>query len=110
MNRAINAADSGPKHCEHNDKHPISTTGQKTSLLQQITQEFRSFYSSLYNLHETAPAHDITTEYLDQSLMPSLPAEAQELLEEPITLPKLQLALNSAKPGKAPGPDGLTVP
>lgn len=42
--------------------------------------------------------------------MPSLLAEAQKLLEEPITLPELQLALNNAKPGKAPGPDGLTIP
>lgn len=42
--------------------------------------------------------------------MPSLPADAKELLEEPITLPELQLALSNAKTGKAPCPDGFTIP
>lgn len=42
--------------------------------------------------------------------MPSLPAEAKELLEDPIMLPELQLALSNAKPGKVSGPDGLTIP
>lgn len=41
--------------------------------------------------------------------MPSLPTEARESLEEPITLFELQLALKSAKPGKALCPDGLSI-
>lgn len=41
--------------------------------------------------------------------MPTLSAETRDLLEEPITLPELQLAIGSTKPGKAPGPDGLTI-
>lgn len=41
--------------------------------------------------------------------MPTLPTEMYELLEEPITLPELQLAIKNTKLGKAPGPDGLTL-
>lgn len=39
--------------------------------------------------------------------MPTLPTETRELLEDPITLPEVQL--KNTKLGKAPGPDGLTL-
>lgn len=41
--------------------------------------------------------------------MPTLPTEARNPLEDPITLTELQLAIGNTKPGKAPGPDGLTT-
>lgn len=50
------------------------------------------------------------TDYISSSLMPTLPDDAKSILEDPITLSELQLALKSSKSGKAPGPDGLTIP
>lgn len=41
--------------------------------------------------------------------MPTLPAEMREILDDPITLPELQLVIGHTKSGKAPGPDGLTI-
>lgn len=51
----------------------------------------------------------MTTDYIAASLMPSLPTEAKDLLEDPITLTELHLALGNAKSGKALGQDGLTT-
>lgn len=65
--------------------HIISSTGQKASLPLHIVQEFRSFHTSLYNLNTTPPTPDATSEYITTSLMPSLPTEAKDLLEDPIT-------------------------
>lgn len=56
--------------------HIVTTTGQKLSLPQQ-TREFRSLYSSLYNLDKTSPAQDTVTDYISTSLMPSLPTETR---------------------------------
>ena len=78
---------------------------------QTIAREFRDFYDTLYNIPPANlnPDGDPSRDYLTTSTMPTLPAEARNLLEEPITLQELQMALGNTKPGKAPGPDGLTV-
>lgn len=84
--------------------HIVNSACQKLSLPQQITKEFGAFDSSLYYLNVPTPTHEAISAYLSCSSLPSLPLEVRELLEEPIiTLTELQLALNSAKPGKAPG-------
>lgn len=41
--------------------------------------------------------------------MPFLPAEVSTLLDDPITLSELQLAIGQTKLRQAPGPDGLTI-
>lgn len=61
------------------------------------------------NLPNSTDSPDLTAAYLSSSLMPTLPAEASALLEVPITLSELQMALKTTKSGKAPDPDGLTV-
>lgn len=48
-------------------------------------------------------------DYIATSLMPTLPTETRDLLEDPITLPELQWAIGNTKAGKAPGSDGLTI-
>lgn len=99
--------------CEHSEQHPASCISypppeRKAFVPQQISQEFRTFYSSLYNLSDTPPTDVTLTEYLDQSLVPTLPPETQELLEEPTAYNSIGPE-KSAKPGKAPSPDGLTL-
>lgn len=89
--------------------HVTSPEGQKRSLPQQITNEFKSYYEKLYNLPTTPQTPEQMTEYLTKSLMPTLQTETRDILEEPITLPEIQLAIRNTKPGKAPGPDGLTT-
>lgn len=41
--------------------------------------------------------------------MATLPTKTRDLLDEPITLTELQLAIGNTKQGKALGPDGLTI-
>lgn len=82
-----------------------STTDQNIALPRQISQEFKSFYEKLYNLTKTPPTPDSITDYITSSRMPILPNETRELLEDPITLSELQLAIKNTKLGKAPGPD-----
>lgn len=86
-----------------------SSRGEKLSLPQHISQEFRLFYNSLYNLDMPLPNRDATSEYLTALHLPTLLSEARDLLEEPITLSELQIAIGNTKTGKAPGPDGLTI-
>lgn len=89
--------------------HINSSTGRRAALPQQITQEFRSYYENLYNLNMTQPSPEKIAEYLANSKLPSLSTETRDILDEPITLTDIQLAIKNTKQGKAPGPDGLTL-
>lgn len=89
--------------------HIYSPTGQKATIPQQITQEFRTYYEALYNLNMPQPAPERIADYVADSNMPTLPTMSQALLDEPITLMDIQLAIKNTKQGKAPGPDGLTI-
>lgn len=55
--------------------HIITTGGRKAVLPTQITQEFKSFYSSLYNLPLVASPQSDMENYITSSQMPSLPQE-----------------------------------
>lgn len=94
--------------------HIQSSMGQKLNTSSDMAEEFRSFYTGLYNL-DRPQSVDSPTEgshtpqsYLAASGMPSLPDNVREELEEPLTVAELGSALASSKPKKAPGPDGLT--
>lgn len=56
--------------------HILSPTCQKRSLPQQISREFNSFYSSLYNLPETPATQADMIDYLERAAMPLLPTES----------------------------------
>lgn len=55
------------------------------------------------------PDQSTIDEYLISSGMPGLAKMMQKELDLLITLEELQKAVNSSKPSKAPGPDGLMV-
>lgn len=77
-----------------------------------MAEEFRSFYTGLYNRSQStgSPREGRHTpqSYVAASIMPSLPDEVREELDEPLTVEELGATLASSKPKKAPGPDGLT--
>ncbi|XP_068121121.1 vomeronasal type-2 receptor 26-like [Hyperolius riggenbachi] len=84
---------------------------------EEIVQEFRSYYESLYNLHpdpqnpnEIAKRLAKISVFLEQhSTSFNLSQTDMEDLEAPITEDEFRIAVKSLKPGKAPGPDGLTA-
>lgn len=86
-----------------------ASAGQTDTLPEQISQAFKTYYASLYNLPTPSYPLEQMTEYRTSSLIPTLPTEAHEQLEEPITLLELQTEIGNTKPGKAPGPDCLTT-
>lgn len=89
--------------------HIYTATGQKATLPQQITQEFMCYYKTLYNLQMTPPSPEHIADYIANSNMPTLSTTTRDLLDEPIILTEIQLAIKNTKKGKSPGPDGLTI-
>lgn len=83
--------------------------GKKAALPKQIAQGFETFFSDLYNLPSSPISQADIDKYVSDAQIPPLSVETQNLLDEPITLKELQVALNSMKIGKAPGPEGFTV-
>lgn len=81
-----------------------------------IAKQFRLYYEWLYQCPQDTYAPKsrglgetkINT-FLFESLMPSLDGHEADLLEAPFTTAELETALSRMKPGKAPGPDGLTM-
>lgn len=70
-------------------------------------KEFKQFYSKLYTT-ETAVNSGTIQEFFDNLGIPSICQEDRCLLEEPITLEEVTLAIRSLQSLKAPGPDGYT--
>lgn len=83
--------------------------GKRATLRTQISKGFEVFYSDLYNLPSSPSSQTNIDQYISDSQIPSLSEKTQSLLDEPITLEELQIAVNSMKIGKAPGPDSYTV-
>lgn len=87
----------------------IAPSGQKRSTPTQISQKFRDYYSSLYNLPVWPPNEKTIKDYLASSQIPQLTAEIGAELDDPIPLEELQRAVGGMKPGKAPSPDMFTL-
>lgn len=99
--------------------HILSSSGNKLGTSTAIAAEFQTFYEDLYNLNADPSSNEhlnaisrreqIAT-YIRDSGMPSISATEAAQLEHPIRLEELASVLKSAPPGKAPGPDGFTIP
>lgn len=89
--------------------HISTCKGTRATFPTQITEEFRQFYSRLYNLPQATSSINEIENYIMSSQMTSLPQEIRDDLESPITLTELQTAIKTMKPGKAPGPNGYTL-
>lgn len=55
-----------------------------------------------------ANSQTLIDENVNSTQIPTLSPELRAALDAPINLEKLEQAIGSAKPGKAPGPDGFT--
>jgi len=82
-------------------------SGNITKDQSEINQEFKQFYSKLYTT-ETAANSGIIQEFFDDLETPSICQEDRDLLEEPITLEEVPLAIRNLQGSKAPGPDGYS--
>lgn len=89
--------------------HMRTPNGSKVSLPNQISQVFRDYYETLYNLPTPSNTSSIMEEYITSAQMPTLTSEDKADLDTPITAEELELAISSTKPGKAPGLDGFTL-
>lgn len=89
--------------------------GQKILSNDQIADQFVQYYTQLYNLHPTSPQMEETqrTKSVRDFLMKYSPEplsnEAASDLEQPISPTEINTVLKQLKPGKSPGPDGLTT-
>lgn len=89
-------------------------SGIKLSDSVAIAQKFKKFYWRLYNLQNIQTQQcstwaDLISSFLTASGMPLLPLEVIAGMEAPITNKELALVIESSKPRKAPGPDGLKL-
>lgn len=71
-----------------------------------VLNEMRSFYEQLYTSRFEGDSEDLAG-FLAQIQMPSLTPDSRQVLEQPLTLAELELALQMAPNDKAPGIDGL---
>lgn len=90
-------------------------TGNRLVSNDQIAGQFVNYYSQLYNLHphdtqkvdnhRRKAIQDFLSNYCPQHI----PIDEANNLERPITPAELDVVLKQLKPGKSPGPDGLTT-
>ncbi|CAH2222292.1 Hypothetical predicted protein, partial [Pelobates cultripes] len=85
--------------------------GRLMQFPEEIADEFRSFYTKLYNTTDingdtgTAQKQTETARYLQNFNPDALTLEEAETLDVPVTEEEVKLALKTAKNGKAPSPD-----
>ena len=71
-----------------------------------ILEELRRFYLQLFTAVTT---ENVDSSYFDSMELPKISQEDKTLLEEPIQLAEVEIAVNQLKLGKCPGIDGLPI-
>ena len=91
--------------------HEIENSiGVVTNDQKEINERFKLYYEKLYKSELPSNTNKITiTSFLDSFDFPTLSVEDQELLDSPMKLSELEIALAAMKGGKAAGPDGLPI-
>lgn len=85
-----------------------SELGKPITNLQDINNNFQSFYSKLYTSETKATPHSLGL-FLDQIDIPILDDNAQKELNSPMSRSELSEAIDSMTGGKTPGPDGIPI-
>lgn len=101
---------------QHNTPNTLHPRGKTITKNCEIAKKFANYYSSLYDLRATDPSSihpskrtkDIKA-FLGQFSLTKLPDENSASLESPITLEEWEQAIKQLKPGKSPGPDGISA-
>lgn len=96
--------------------HKITTpTGDTLVTTDDISDHFVQYFSKLYNLPTTLPPAATSdrmtaiTDFLAQYCPSPLSSDESSDLDLPLSGEEILTALKQMKPGKSPGPDGLTV-
>ena len=69
--------------------------------------EIKKFYENLYRT-AIRESPESCTQFLDSITLPTLSAEENNLLNQPISIEDLKASIKKSKNGKSPGSDGLT--
>ena len=91
--------------------HEIENSiGVVTNDQKEINERFKLYYEKRYKSELPSNTNKITrTSFLDSLDFPTLSIEDQELIDSPMKLSELEIALAAMKRGKAAGPDGLPI-
>ncbi|CAH2311877.1 Hypothetical predicted protein, partial [Pelobates cultripes] len=85
--------------------------GTMSSFPNDIAEEFRRYYHSIYNL--SAPDGNTKStkinDYLDTNVTKTVSPEFTAMLDAQIGVEELSAALNCAKAGRAPFPSGFSM-
>lgn len=82
--------------------------GQISNDEQEINDEFKRFYSSLYASEVVYDPSKLDS-FFQGITLPRISESFMEELEEPLSLEEIRSALYNMQNSKAPGPDGFTV-
>uniref|UniRef100_A0A8C5QKU6 Reverse transcriptase domain-containing protein n=1 Tax=Leptobrachium leishanense TaxID=445787 RepID=A0A8C5QKU6_9ANUR len=81
----------------------------------KLLQIVRDYYAALYDLQGTINPQDQARKcadilsYLTKYSTKKVSRQTSDLLDRPLTIEELALALQTSKTGKSPGPDGLPI-
>ena len=91
--------------------HEIENSiGVVTNDQKEINERFKIYYEKLYKSELPSNTNKSTrTSFLDSLDFPTLSIEDQEILDSPMKLSELDIALADMKRGKDAGPDGLPI-
>jgi hypothetical protein len=93
---------------------------RKSNLITEITDKnggrhttqhdiSRTFYTELQARFKQIPIHTDSKEQIYSVITSTIGTETQELMDRPITLQELQLAIAQAPKNKSPEADGITA-
>jgi hypothetical protein len=85
---------------------PNTNPLRKSSNTEVISYVFTEFYQNLYDIKPSDPE---AQHQLLSSITRSINPNDANFHNRPISLAEITKAINSTTPGKAPGPDGLTI-
>ncbi|KAM8924562.1 uncharacterized protein RCH25_009251 [Pelodytes ibericus] len=93
---------------QHSRIKKILSEGRTCLSPRDISNAFKQYYNSLYNLPTPTKSVSQVREFLRSLNLPKISQEKLLQLNKPILDSELALAINTIKKGKVPGPDGLS--
>lgn len=86
----------------------INTSTGTTINPQEINDQFKNYYASLYTSESSATKQDFDI-FFSKLKIPVIPLDCIEKMEKPLTVEELYTAISQMQSGKSPGPDGYPI-